>query len=92
MVPWNKLVTTAILEFDAVACIDGGVRNTYGLNLLNLSASTFTSVFQKMDDYYAADADGRGAIFELEVFSNKQVLATPNSATSYPLRASKGYM
>lgn len=92
MVPWNTLVSRALFSFSELVCMPGGVRSAFGLNVKDLSPDTYKRMFQGMTNSYAeaADAAGRTAIFELEVFSNDKVMEVPEDATAYPWHNSRG--
>ncbi|RFU78524.1 fad binding domain [Trichoderma arundinaceum] len=91
MVPYNKLVSVALLGLGSSLCTTGAVGSWYGVNYRNLSSSTFQKVFQKMSDFYIEYPDGRGSAVEMEIFATQAVQKVANSATAYPWRDTKGY-
>ncbi len=92
MTPWDKLQETAAWGLGAGAICDQVQIKGYGANYRTLSSSTYQSVFQKVNDFYADYPDGRSTSIEWEIFSPEAVQAVSVDATAYPWRDSLGYV
>lgn len=92
VVPWSRLLATHGFGFDAAVNAKNIVRAIYGSNIRQLSASTYEKVFANMEAFYAAHADARASLVELEISSNQATVAVPHDQTAYPWRDVQGYM
>lgn len=89
VIPWNRLSAEAAFGGDASLCVDNQVIDIYGMNLKTLDTETFTSVFERMGDFYSTFPNGQNASVTLEGFPNQGTLATADDAMAYPWRDTK---
>lgn len=92
VVPWNKLIGSAFGGVIDSICRDNITRDLYSWNMKNYSASTYTTSFSKMDDYFAKHPGGRSSVLQFEFFPNQAMAAVPADETAFPWRDTTGYM
>ncbi|KAK8216671.1 FAD-dependent oxidase [Phyllosticta capitalensis] len=92
MLPWNQLNSKAAFGATALECEKGGQHSMFGVNVRNVSASTYVDVFEKLDDFWNSNPAAQGSSFSLEFFSNSAMEAVPDDATAYPWRDTKAYL
>ena len=90
VVSYSNLTNEALFGLGTSICADVFLKG-YGVNYRNLSASTYETVFQKLNDFYLEYPDGRSSSLEMEVFSPAAVELVAADATAYPWRDTKGY-
>ncbi|KAJ2980602.1 hypothetical protein NUW58_g6900 [Xylaria curta] len=86
VVPWNQLLNTVFFGSDLSNCVGNRTASLYGVGMRTMAASTYQSAVEKMAQFYANDASGRGSILTLEMFPNEATIAIPDSSTAYPWR------
>ncbi|KAI0849726.1 hypothetical protein F5Y00DRAFT_268817 [Daldinia vernicosa] len=86
VVPWNQVANKYLFGTDPSNCAGGRSENVYGVNMKNMSPSTYQAAFEKMGQFYADHTDGRQALLSLEMFPNEAARAIPDAATAYPWR------
>ncbi|KAK7532590.1 FAD-dependent oxidase [Phyllosticta citricarpa] len=91
-VPWNQLLSKAAFGATALECIKGNQHSMFGVNVRNISASTYIDVFEKMTDFWTRENAAQGSSFSIEFFSNAAMVAVPQDATAYPWRDTKAYL
>ncbi|KAI6086403.1 FAD-binding domain-containing protein [Hypoxylon rubiginosum] len=92
VVPWNKLIGSAFGGVIDSICRDNITRDLYSWNMKNYSASTYTTSFSKMDDYFAKHPGGRSSVLQFEFFPNQAMAAVPADETAFPWRDTTGYI
>lgn len=80
------------LGVDELLCIKGNPHSIYGVNVRNISGTTYTKVFDMINNLYKSTPAARLSTVAFEHFANQGVMDVPHSATAYPWRDSKGYM
>lgn len=87
MVPWNKLIQSAVFGATGAALCEKGKRlSQWGVGVNQLDARTYlkvASMFQEMIKNYPASI---GSAVTVQLLSTQAVLAVPNNATAYPWR------
>ncbi|KAF9878632.1 putative fad binding domain protein [Colletotrichum karsti] len=90
-VPWSEITASqGFGMLDAAFCQTAADRSVYGVNVRQLHAATYQSVFEKMRTFFREYPEARGSAIALETWPNQAALAVPDEATAYPWRDAKG--
>ncbi|KAI1459593.1 FAD-binding domain-containing protein [Annulohypoxylon moriforme] len=89
-VPYSRMQHTISFGAGVSAFSPGRIYDISSVNIRRFAVETWKSTFDKFDAFFKANPDARssGAIFQ--TYSNKAVLAVPDSNTAYPWRDAKG--
>ncbi|KAK1634584.1 hypothetical protein BDP81DRAFT_451133 [Colletotrichum phormii] len=89
-VPWSKITASqGFGMLDAAFCQSAVDRSVYGVNVRQLHAATYQTVFDKMRTFYREYPEACGSAKALETWPNQATLAVPAEATAYPWRDAK---
>ncbi|KAK9794409.1 putative FAD-binding PCMH-type domain-containing protein [Seiridium cardinale] len=89
---WENLIQTVAGGSDAYLCLPDQIRDVYGVNTRNISASTYEAVFQKASAFFTNLPDARGGMIRMAMLPNQATVAVPDDETAYPWRDTLAYV
>jgi hypothetical protein len=92
MVTSNLLINSTFNGFGAVVCEEGVIRDIYSTGLKNYSASTWSTAFEKMSEFFLNYPGGRSSALQFELYPNQAMSAVSADATAWPWREGTGYL
>lgn len=93
MIPWAQISTSqGFGMLDTVFCLGTADRVIYGVNVRELHAATYATVFGKMRRFYRQHPAARGSTIAMEMWPNQAAMKVPDEETAYPWRDARGNM
>lgn len=93
MVPWAQIISSqGFGMWDTAFCLGTADRAIYSVNVRELHAATYATIFSKMRQFYRQHPTARGSTIAMEMWPNQAAMKVPNEETAYPWRDARANM